>query len=205
MRYACIADQPVPDLGAGHQHEIKQGALAIEAYRSVARAVAGVDDLQIVEPVSGLEHQRRLFRHDQRVEATEKFEIVAIEQRLGHGNCLFEASRSKPRCRRLQPQRRALRRPARCRQAARSRPRSHPCQGQYDLVLIRRQHFARNRQAMRQLMRLIVVEEEADAFHESGMSIASCGRKYASRRLSMGPTMLLSPPNQSAASGTKAG
>jgi hypothetical protein len=61
----------------------------VEADRAVARAMAGMDDLEIVEPVTRLEHQRCLLGDDQHVQRAEEIEIVAIDEQFLRGRERF--------------------------------------------------------------------------------------------------------------------
>ena len=71
---------------------IETGARLVESDRPITSAVARVNDLQFVEPIAGLQDERRLFGHDQRVEAAEEIEIVAINEQLLGRHKGFQAS-----------------------------------------------------------------------------------------------------------------
>ena len=160
-----IVDQAAADLRPRDQHMIERRARLVEPDRAVAGAVAGVDDLQPVQPVARLEHERGLLRDDEHVEPGEEIEIVAIHQQLGRRQDRLGGAREQAA--------------AAARQAEHHQPYLAPDRraaqadhlGAQPVVSDRADHLdtragagerQRDRQAVRDLVDLIMIEKETN-------------------------------------------
>ena len=198
-RKSSLPDEALPNLVPWHQHQIEQRALPVEPDGAVPGSVPGVNDLQPVEPVARLEQQRCLFGHDKRIEAAKKVEIVAIEQRLGRWDGAIEPRGSKTRNRRFQAQ------PDQAcpGQGGTAQPRQFLTDrlagiGEDDFVVTACQHLQCDGQAVRELMGLVVVEQEADAFHGRICPMAPNGSSALHRECGLCSIICPSPPAASA-------
>ena len=77
-----VTDQAAAYLLAGDEHMIEFRAHRIEADRAIARAMAGMHEFQLVQAVARFEEKRCFFRDDEYVQRTKEIEVVTINEDL---------------------------------------------------------------------------------------------------------------------------